>query len=49
MADDPLRETLEEIAPSLQPEVGQLISDHLAGSSIDEAWQALVQEILDEA
>ncbi len=49
MSDDPLAVALSEIAPKLDPELQNLVSDLLDHKPIDESWQSLLQEILDEA
>lgn len=49
VAEDPLRVALEEISPKLKPELRRLMAAFLAGNPLDESWQRLLQEILDEA
>jgi len=49
MSEDPLRVALEEIAPKLDPELQRLVAALLDGHPIDESWEKLLQEILDEA
>jgi hypothetical protein len=46
---DPLREALEEIEPTLDPEVQPLVAALLANEPVENSWQAILQEIFDEA
>jgi hypothetical protein len=48
MAADPLKSALEEIGPKLDPALQPLISALLADESVEERWQALLQDVLDE-
>jgi hypothetical protein len=49
VSKDPLKSALEEIAPKLDPEVQPLVASLLEGRQIEDAWQDLLQETLDEA
>jgi hypothetical protein len=40
---------LEEIAPKLNPELERVMAALRAGEPVEDAWEALLQEILDEA
>jgi hypothetical protein len=46
---DPLKSALEEIAPKLDAELQSLVAALLANEQLEDAWQALLQEVLDEA
>jgi hypothetical protein len=46
---DPLSAALEAIRPKLDKELDPLIAALLANEPIEQAWQALLQETLDEA
>jgi hypothetical protein len=46
---DPLKDALEEIGPKLDLELQPLVAALLADKPVEEGWQALLQEILDEA
>jgi hypothetical protein len=46
---DPLKSSLEEIAPRLDAELEPLMKALQAEESAEDAWEALLQEILDEA
>ena len=46
---DPLKSALEEIAPKLDAELQSLVAALLANQQLEDAWQALLQEVLDEA
>jgi hypothetical protein len=46
---DPLKSALEEIAPRLDAEVQPLVTALLADEPVEDAWQVLLKEILDEA
>jgi hypothetical protein len=49
MSVDPLISALEEIAPKLIPELEPVMAALRAGEPVEDAWEALLQEILDEA
>jgi hypothetical protein len=49
MDADPLKSALNEIAPTLDPEMQALLTTLIAEESVEDAWQALVQEVLSEA
>ncbi len=49
MSVDPLKSALEEIAPQLDVEMQPIIVALLAGEQVEDAWQTLLQEVLDEA
>lgn len=49
MSVDPLKSALEEIAPKLDAELQPLVATLLADEQAEDAWQALLQETLDEA
>lgn len=49
MGEDPLKGALEEIGQTLDPELQPLIVALVADESVEESWQALLGEILDEA
>ena len=49
MSVDPLKSALEEIEPKLDRELEPLVASLLADEPVEDAWQALLQEILDEA
>ncbi len=49
MSVDPLKSTLEEIAPKLDVEMQPVVVALLADKQVEDAWQALLQEVLDEA
>jgi hypothetical protein len=46
---DPLHGALEHIAPKLDPDLGPVIAALQADEPVEEAWEALLQEILREA
>jgi len=47
--EDPLKGALEEIAPKLDPGLDPLAAALLAEEPVEDAWAALLQEILDAA
>ncbi|HKP91204.1 MAG TPA: hypothetical protein VJT75_14665 [Thermoleophilaceae bacterium] len=49
MESDPLTETIEEIRPTLEPALDPLVQALLTAEPIEDAWQALLQGVLDEA
>jgi hypothetical protein len=49
MSADPLKSSLEEIAPKLDPGLEPLFAALRTDEPVEEAWEALLQEILDEA
>ncbi len=49
MPEDPLKSALEEIARKLDSGVRPVVAAVLADESAEDAWAALVQEIIDEA
>lgn len=49
MGVDPLKSALEEIAPKLDAEMRPIVVALLADEQVEDAWQALLQEVLDEA
>lgn len=49
MSADPLKSSLEEIAPRLDAELEPLVKALQANESVEDAWEALLQEILDAA
>jgi hypothetical protein len=49
MSVDPLKSALEEIAPKLDPGLEPLFAALRTDEPVEEAWEALLQEILDEA
>lgn len=49
MSTDPLKSALEEIAPKLDPGLEPLFVALRTDEPVEEAWEALLQEILDEA
>jgi hypothetical protein len=49
MSVDPLISALEEVAPKLNPELERVMAALRAGEPVEDAWEALLQEILDEA
>jgi hypothetical protein len=49
MAEEPLKSALNEIEPKLNPEFKPLVASLLEGQPAEDAWEALLQEILDEA
>ena len=49
MIAEPLKAALEEIRPKLDLELQPLLVALLADESVEESWQSLLQEILDEA
>jgi hypothetical protein len=46
---DPLKSALEDIAPKLDAEVQPLVAALLADDAVDQAWEVLLQGVLDEA
>jgi hypothetical protein len=46
---DPLKSSLEEIAPRLDAELEPLMKALQAEESVEDAWEVLLQEILDAA
>jgi len=49
MIADPLKTALEEIEPKLESEMRPLVAALMAGEPVEDAWQALLREVLDEA
>jgi hypothetical protein len=49
VAADPLKSALEELTPGLDPELKPLAAALLGDEPVEDAWAALLQEILDEA
>jgi hypothetical protein len=49
MTADPLKNALEEIEPKLDPGMKPVLAALRANESVEEAWEGLLQEILDEA
>jgi hypothetical protein len=49
MTGDPLKSTLEEIAPKLDRDLQPLVAALRDGEPVEDAWEELLQEILDEA
>ena len=49
MSADPLKSALEAIAPKLDPGLEPLFAALHTDEPVEEAWEALLQEILDEA
>jgi hypothetical protein len=46
---DPLKSSLEAIAPRLDADLEPLMRALQDGEPVEDAWEALLQEILDEA
>lgn len=49
MSSDPLKSALEEIAAKLDPDLLPLTQALSADEPVEEAWAAMLKEILDEA
>jgi hypothetical protein len=49
MGHDPLDEALEQISPELDDDLRPLIAALQAGEPIEDAWEQILREILDEA
>lgn len=49
MTEDPLADALEEIATELDSELGPIVTAIKTGESVEEAWEHLLKEALDEA
>lgn len=49
MSSDPLKSALEDIAPKLDPALEPLFAALRTDAPVEEAWEGLLQEILDEA
>lgn len=49
VSSDPLKSALEEIAPKLDPDLLPLTQSLSADEPVEEAWEVLLKEILDEA
>jgi hypothetical protein len=49
VTEDPLRSALEDIAPKLDADLKPLVAALLADDPVEDAWAALLQEVLDEA
>lgn len=49
MSDDPLKNALDEISADLDERFQPIVAALKSGSSVEEAWETLLQEILDEA
>lgn len=49
MKADPLTSALDEIGKKVDPDMAPLVAALKAGGGADDAWAALVQEVLDEA
>lgn len=47
--EDPLVNALEEIAPKLTAELERVMAALRAGEPVEDAWETMLQEILDEA
>jgi hypothetical protein len=47
--DDPLKSALEEIGPRLDSALQPLVAALIADQPVEESWQSMLQEILDEA
>jgi hypothetical protein len=46
---DPLKEALEEISTRLEPGLEPILAALQADESVEDAWEVLLQEVLDEA
>ena len=46
---DPLKSAVEDIAPRLDAELQPVVAALLADQPVEDAWEILLQEILDEA
>lgn len=49
MSADPLKSALEEIAADLEPGLEPIMAALQADESLEDAWETLLQEVLDEA
>lgn len=49
MSTDPLKSALEDIAPKLDPALEPLFAALRTDTPVEDAWDELLQEILDEA
>jgi hypothetical protein len=49
MSEGPLQEALREIAPDLDASMEPLITALRAGQPVEDAWEHLLKEALDEA
>ncbi len=49
MNADPLKSALEEIAPELDSGIESVMAALQANEPVEDAWEGLVQDVLDEA
>lgn len=49
VTEEPLADALEEIATELDAELGPIVAAIQTGESVEEAWEHLLKEALDEA
>jgi hypothetical protein len=49
MSSDPLKSALDDIAPKLDPALLPLTAALAADESVEDAWEVLLTEVLDEA
>lgn len=49
MTGDPLKRALEEISPKLDDDMTPILMSLLADEPVEDAWEALLKEVLDEA
>jgi hypothetical protein len=49
VSSDPLKSALEEIGAQLDPELEPIMAALQEDGSLEDAWETLLQEVLDEA
>jgi hypothetical protein len=49
VTEDPLKSALKEISTRLEPGLEPILAALRADESLDDAWETLLQEVLDEA